>query len=197
MEVTMNNRPLGYFEDDVERLPLTPNMLIHSANISLPEEDNEEMDETDEAVKMSKRARYIQRCKDAMWRRWTTEYIRSLRERHFYGTGKASNAAIGEIMLIKADDKDRGHWKMGVVQKLVIGKDGIFKGVKLKTSTGILERSLKLLYPMELNVSSEPTAEKTKEKLNSEAGEFKPRSQRAAKKNAIQRLKELTAEQDE
>ena len=142
VEVTMNNRPLGYFEDDVERLPLTPNMLIHSANISLPEEDNEEMDETDEAVKMSKRARYIQRCKDAMWRRWTTEYIRSLRGRHFHGTGKSSNVAIGEIMLIKGDDNDRGHWKMGVVQKLVKGKDGIIKGVKLKTSTGILERPL-------------------------------------------------------
>ena len=100
-------------------------------------------------------------------------------------------------MLIKGDDKHRGHWKMGVVQKLVKGKDGIIRGVKLKTSTGILERPLQLLYPMELNVSSEPRAEKAKEKLNPEAGEFKPRSQRAAKKKAIQRLKELTAEQDE
>ena len=36
VEVTLNNRPLGYLEDDIELPPLTPNGLIHGMHISLP-----------------------------------------------------------------------------------------------------------------------------------------------------------------
>ena len=127
MEVTLNNRPLGYMEDDIESLPLTPNMLIHGANISLPEEDTEDLDEG-EIKRMCRKAKYIQTCKDAMWKRWTTEYIRSLRERRLHANQSGKTAvAVGEIVLIKEDGKDRGQWKMGVIQKLVKGRDGVIR----------------------------------------------------------------------
>ena len=122
VEVQLNNRPLGYMEDDIESLPLTPNTLIHGANISLPEEDLDDMEE-DEVKRMSKRAKYIQRCKDTIWKRWTTEYIRSLRERRLNQTGKTS-----EI---------RGQWKIGVIQEFVKGRDGVIRGAKLKTVIAI------------------------------------------------------------
>ena len=122
VEVQLNNRPLGYMEDDIESLPLTPNTLIHRANISLPEEDLDDMEE-DEVKRMSKRAKYIQRCKDTIWKRWTTEYIRSLRERRLNQTGQTSEIKNGEIVLIKGEEKDRGQWKIGVIQEIVKGRD--------------------------------------------------------------------------
>ena len=93
-------------EDDIESLPLTPNTLIHGANISLPEEDLDDMEE-DEVKRMSKRAKYIQRCKDTIWKRWTTEYIRSLREKRLNQTGETSEVKIGEIVLRKIEDNGR------------------------------------------------------------------------------------------
>ena len=37
-ELILNNRSLGYLEDDIQFPALTPNMLIHGSNISLPDE---------------------------------------------------------------------------------------------------------------------------------------------------------------
>jgi hypothetical protein len=197
VEVQLNNRPLEYMEDDIESLPLTPNTLIHGANISLPEEDLDDMEE-DEVKRMSKRAKYIQRCKDTIWKRWTTEYIRSLRERRLNQTGKTSEIKIGEIVLIKGEEKDRGQWKIGVIQEFVKGRDGVIRGAKLKTVNGVRERPLQLLYPMELCVSKNAD-KKVMKQLNPKAEEFQPRKERAAKTNAKKRLEQLakTVQDDE
>ena len=37
-ELVLNNRSLGYLEDDIQFPALTRNMLIHGSNISLPDE---------------------------------------------------------------------------------------------------------------------------------------------------------------
>ena len=107
--------------------------MIHGANIGLPEEDP---DEQDEAKAMVKRARYLKRCKDVMWKRWSSEYVRALRERHGQLTGKESEINVGDVMLLQGEEKNRGLWKMGVVEKLIAGKDGVVRGAILKTGNG-------------------------------------------------------------
>ena len=77
VEVTLNNRPLTYVEDDIQLPVLTPNTMIGQPNLP-PEDDVDSMEDGD----LRKRARYIRRCKDVLWSRWTGEYIKSLRERH-------------------------------------------------------------------------------------------------------------------
>ncbi len=54
VEITLNNRPLGYLEDDIELQPLTPNGMIHGANITLPEEEPEGQDEAKAMVKQAR-----------------------------------------------------------------------------------------------------------------------------------------------
>ena len=78
VEVTLNNRPLTYVEDDIQLPVLTPNTMIFGQPNLLPEDDVDSMEDGD----LRKRARYIWRCKDVLWSRWTGEYIKSLRERH-------------------------------------------------------------------------------------------------------------------
>jgi hypothetical protein len=107
--------------------------MIHGANIGLPEEDP---DEQDEAKAMVKRARYLKRCKDVMWKRWSSEYVRPLRERHGQLTGKESEINVGDVMLLQGEEKNRGLCKMGVVEKLIAGKDGVVRGAILKTGNG-------------------------------------------------------------
>jgi hypothetical protein len=179
VEITLNNRPLGYLDNDIELQPLTPNGMIHGANISLHEEVP---DEQDEVKAMVKRARYLKRCKDVMWKRWSSEYVRALRERHGQLTGKKSEINVGDVMLLQGEEKNRGLWKMGVVEKLIAGKDGVVLGAILKTGHGRKERSLQHLYPLEL--PSATTKSQQSKALNPKAKAFEPRKSRAAKTRA-------------
>ena len=65
VEITLNNRPLGYMEDDVELPVLTPNSLLFGQPNILPEMDPSGIEDAD----LRKRARYLLRRKEALWRR--------------------------------------------------------------------------------------------------------------------------------
>ena len=70
IEINMNNRLLTYLDDDTEQPILTPNALLHGQIINVPDiqlEDNADI---------RKRQRYINRCKQAAWRRWSNDYSR-------------------------------------------------------------------------------------------------------------------------
>lgn len=71
VEVAVNNRPLSYVEDDVQLPVLTPNVMMYGQPNLLPEAD---VDSTED-VDLSKRAKYLLRCKDVLWSRWTSEYV--------------------------------------------------------------------------------------------------------------------------
>ena len=75
VEVALNNRPLSYVEEDVQLPVLTPKMCQFGRPNLLPEDHNQENPDR------LKRARYLEKCKDVVWGRWSTEYLRSLRER--------------------------------------------------------------------------------------------------------------------
>ncbi|KAK3755571.1 hypothetical protein QZH41_005950 [Actinostola sp. cb2023] len=71
------------------------------------------------------RAKHLLKCKNALWSRWTTEYLRSLREQHrLKHKGANNHPNEGEVVIIKSDEKNRGKWKLGIVDKLIVGKDG-------------------------------------------------------------------------
>ena len=73
VEITLNNRPLGYVEDDFEQPVLTPNALLFGQPNVLPEMDPREVED----AHLRERARYLLKCKEALWRRWTREYVRA------------------------------------------------------------------------------------------------------------------------
>ena len=69
VEVALNNRPLSYLEADVQLPVLTPNSLFHINPSHLPELQSHHVPDKD----LRKRARYLSKCKDVMWNRWTRE----------------------------------------------------------------------------------------------------------------------------
>ena len=38
---------------------------------------------------------------------------------------------VGDVVLIKSEEKNLGEWKIGIVEKFIVGKDGIIRGAKL------------------------------------------------------------------
>ena len=100
---------------------------------------------------LRKRAKFLQKCKEVMWKRWTAEYVRSLRESHRQAGGnQTSHPHVGDVVIIQDDKKNRNQWKLAVVTKLIKGRDGIIRGASLKTSKETLERAIQHLYPLEL-----------------------------------------------
>ena len=94
---------LMYVEDDVQLPVLTPSAMMFGQPNLLPEEDGHDFENVD----LRKRTKYLRRCKDVLWSRWTAEYVKGLRERHNL-IHKASQFSIkaGDVVLIQS--KERG-----------------------------------------------------------------------------------------
>ena len=78
-----------------------------------------------------------------------------------------------DVVTIKADDKNRAHWILGVVKKMIEGSDVVVRAVKLRVGTSYMERAVQHLYPLEL--SCDKTNGEESELLNPKSHEFRPR----------------------
>ena len=146
VEIVLNNRPLSYVEDDVQMPILTPNTFVYQSCL-LPEEDIDNIDDND----LRKRAKYLKRCKESVWTRWKNEYLTSLRERHKIVHGKENQMREGDVVIIKGDEKNRAVWKLGIIDKLLTGRDGVTRAVRLRAGKSYLERAVQHLYPLEIS----------------------------------------------
>lgn len=172
VEVQINRRPLSYVDDDVQLPILTPSAFLFQRSNLLPEQEPWR----EENVDLRRREKYLRSCKDQLWRRWTREYLTALRERHNLNhNSKNFKVAVGDVVLIKAEEKNRNKWPMGVVQQIYPGRDGVVRAVEVGTVTGTLERPIQYLYPLELSCDRSKPPE-----LNPLAEAFRPRRQAAA-----------------
>ena len=69
-------------------------------------------------------------------------------------------------MLISEDNVKRAEWKLGKIEDLIPGKDGVIRGVKVRTcgkgKYEFLNRPLQKLYPLEVSSSEIDLWEKEK-----------------------------------
>ena len=76
-------------------------------------------------------------------------------------------------MPIKGKERNGSKWKIGVVERLIQGQDGVIRGAQLKAGKTLIERPLQLLYPLQLTCNRpERTRGKT---LRADAREFQQR----------------------
>ena len=172
VETHLNRRPLSYVEDDVQLPLLTPSSFLFQRSIRLPERQPWREEDYD----LRKRERYLRTCKDALWKRWTREYLAALRERHTHnipGTSRLLN--VGDVVIIRSEDKNRGKWPLGVVEELFEGRDGKVRAVKLRAGKPFLERPIQHLYPLELTCDKVPERAAAPPQLNAGASVFRPR----------------------
>ena len=98
---------------------------------------------------------------------------------------------VGRVVLIKDYLKRNAQWRIGRIEGRVIGKDGVTRGYKVRTSNGnLLERPVQLMADLEVGGEREKSRETHQEtKLNPMAPEFQPqRPSRKAKETARNRL---------
>lgn len=178
VEVTMNNRPLGYVEDDVQSTILTPNLMMFDYPIEIPHLENIKED-LNVTVDLKKRYRYLKNARQRIWERWSNEYLKYLRERHnLTHREKGARPNEGDVVLIKGDERNRAKWKIGIVKNIMPGKDGKVRAVRLRAGQDFLERAPEHLFPLELSCDERNTTHKQNE-LNPKAREYLPRNTKA------------------
>ena len=162
VEIAINGRPLSYMEEGVELPVLTPSSMLHLRPSQLPELSAYHIEEPD----LRERAKCLHWCKEVVWSRWTREYVRSLHERHSRSRGKQTpHPSVGEVVIIQDESRNRNSWKLGIVERLIVGCDGIIRGAKLRAGKGAVQH----LYPFELS------CDRTVARLNPEAAPYWPR----------------------
>ena len=75
IEIVLHNRSLIYIEGNIQMPVLKPNTFLYGQPIMIPEE---RLDEDSPEIK--RRQRNINKSKEAAWKRWKRENLRSLRE---------------------------------------------------------------------------------------------------------------------
>ncbi|XP_070550022.1 uncharacterized protein [Ptychodera flava] len=137
VETFMNNRPLCYMEEDFEQVVITPNLLLRGQPARFLEESIDDMDDSRDV--MSKRLKYLRSCRETVHKRWLNEYLHALQERY----SKRIEAKDQElprknsIVLLKDTTKNRANWKIGRIVDNIVGKDGVIRGYKIWTGSGL------------------------------------------------------------
>ena len=191
VKITLTNRPLGYVEDDVQMPLLTLGAMLYGHPNQLPEEQAEAIED----VSLRKRAKYLKRCEGVLWSRWTTEYLKALRERHNLNrrTGEAT-VNPGDVVLIKGEERNRGRWRFGIVEQLTQGRDGVVRRARLRAEKSYLERPVQRLYPLEL--SCDRPVEERGVTLSAQAPEIRPRRAAAVARQRIASIAQEESQED-
>ena len=104
--------------------------------------------------------RHLQLTKalEHFWSLFFRDYLVLLRERHAQTKGSrkiVNTIRVGEVVLVHSDKCKRPKWKLAYVQELIYGKDGLVRSAIIRTKTGITNRPINKLYPLELNYQVE------------------------------------------
>ena len=162
VEACLNSRPLTFVGDDIDNgHSLTPSHFLLGRGSHLDKVSCEpSLDVSPELIKEKSKA-LEGRC-DMFWKQWQDEYLKHLplpKRRDKFG-----KLEVGSVVLIREDNCPRLQWPMGVVERLIPGKDGVARTVEVRTKRGNFFRPIQRLHGMELN-EEQATEEVRKENV--------------------------------
>lgn len=145
-ERVINMRPLTYVSEDIHDItPLTPEMFLRDSH----EAGVPDWDVIDREM-LSKRAKYLQKTRDHLRKRFRSEYLGQFRQQ---AIKRLKNNPLKEddIVLLEDPIKKRAFWNLARVTKLIPGRDGKVRLARIKTETTELLRPIQRLYRLELD----------------------------------------------
>ena len=81
---------------------------------------------------------------ERFWKRWRKEYLLEPREGHHHrGTIEESTIAVGDMVIVQAEDKPCGFWKLAKVDEVIVGQDRLVRGAVVRVgNSSTLRRPL-------------------------------------------------------
>ena len=95
--------------------------------------------------------RKIRELKKALTEGFRKEYLGNLIQRKAERNVPA--VEVRDVVLVGADNKKQYEWPLGWIMEMFPGKDGHVRVAKVKTSHGVLMRSVQQLNPLEVPTS--------------------------------------------
>ncbi|KAL0809215.1 hypothetical protein ABMA28_011437 [Loxostege sticticalis] len=142
VEAILNSRPITPLSTDPNDFePLTPgHFLIGRALTSLPSPNFTNVNEN-----RLRRYERLEQLRQHFWERWRNEYLCELQRRTKW---KISQKQVqeGDLVVLKEENAPPLKWRLGRIQKLYPGPDGIVRVADVRTARGILRRAVHKLY---------------------------------------------------
>lgn len=136
VEASLNSRPLVPLttgnREGIEAL--TPgHFLIGKSLCSIPEPI------LVPSNNLHKRWHMCQCLTQHFWRRWSSEYLNTLRK--FYKWNRPrENLKVGDVVVLREDGMAVNHWPLGRIEEVFPGNDGLVRTAIVKTSKGVYKR---------------------------------------------------------
>lgn len=139
IEAILNSRPLSPLSSDPEDMTaLTPaHFLIGRSLTALPE--YHVIDIPQNRLDLYQQ---LQSVIQHFWKRWQKEYVCELQMRLKWKQNSQNQVKVGLLVLVKYENAATLSWKLGRIIKLYSGSDKIVRVVDIKTTNGIIRRSL-------------------------------------------------------
>ena len=194
VECFMNNRPLCYVGEEFDRPVLTPNILLRSSPAGYLEEDAE----ATEYQVCKRRMRYLSMCREQLRKRWKDEYLKALQERHKKSEDSGQALPdIENIVLIADDNNPKSKWNLGKIVDVIIGRDGVIQGYKIRNNKGYtIERPLQLIRDLEIKTASNDVDRASTETNQHAKADERITYERKAKMEARDRIIDVNLQND-
>lgn len=154
VEAMVNSRPLTFISDDPDEASyITPaTFLIGREVTSIPVKPctGKEPGANTTRKEMNKILTAQNKYLELIWKMWREEYVRNL------GTVpskvKESNVLkVGELVMVTDHMNPRCKWKVGIVEKVKEGRDGMIRRCWIKTATSTLPRPVQHVARLEMD----------------------------------------------
>ncbi|XP_020812852.1 uncharacterized protein LOC110187736 [Drosophila serrata] len=146
----LNSRPLCPISENPNDLDvLTPgHFLIGSSFATI-----EEPDITHLSIDRLSRWQRVCQIQQIIWRKWSTSYLSLLQER---GKWRASRPNIlpHSIVVLKEDNIPPLQWRLGRVESIIHGADGVARVAVIRTATGLIKRAVGKIAVLPLETTS-------------------------------------------
>ena len=138
VESIINGRPITTVSGDPnDPEPLTPNhLLLLRSEPQMPPGLFHKEDSFSR-----RRWRQVQYLADIFWKRWSKEYLPLLQSRQKWTTIRR-NLAVGDIVLVSAENSPRNSWPLGRVVEVFADKKGLVRRTRVKVKGAVLERPI-------------------------------------------------------
>ena len=92
--------------------------------------------------------RHVQHIATLFWRRWIKAYLPELQRRQKWVKDEP-NLNVGDLVLLFDENSPRGSWPLGLVKEISVGRDGLVRSVRVKTTMTELVRPITKLVVLE------------------------------------------------
>ncbi|XP_057671219.1 uncharacterized protein LOC130902947 [Diorhabda carinulata] len=147
VEAILNSQPLSPLSDSSHDLhPLTPShFLIGRSSNAAPEPNITHLPRNRLSM-----YQHLAQVKQHLWKRWNKEYVSELQTRTKWKFNYDSLKA-NTLVLLKEDNQPPMKWKLGRVEAIHLGADGVARVATIRTTDGHVKRSFAKICPLPLD----------------------------------------------